>query len=60
MKLANKVAIITGAGSGIGKANAHLFAQEGAQVAVADINEAAVKSTVDEIKYKSLFTQISC
>jgi 3-oxoacyl-[acyl-carrier protein] reductase len=36
MKLKDKVAIVTGAGSGIGGATAELFAEEGARVAVAD------------------------
>jgi len=49
MRLANKVAIITGAGSGMGKTAAVLFAAEGAKVAASDINEAAVKETVAEI-----------
>ncbi|HLW70006.1 MAG TPA: SDR family NAD(P)-dependent oxidoreductase [Candidatus Binataceae bacterium] len=49
MRLANKVAIITGAGSGMGKTAALLFAAEGAKVAASDINEASVKETVAEI-----------
>ena len=38
MKLQNKVTIITGAGSGMGRAMALLFAKEGAKVVVSDIN----------------------
>ncbi|MGG1636377.1 SDR family oxidoreductase [Paenibacillus sp. MCAF9] len=49
MKLQGKTAVITGAASGMGKEMALLFAQEGAQVVVADINEAAVTSVVEEI-----------
>lgn len=49
MKLANKVAIITGAGSGMGKCAALLFASEGAKIAAADITEGPVKETVSEI-----------
>ena len=52
MKLANKVAIITGAGSGMGKAAALIFAAEGAKVAAADIVEAQVKETAAEITRK--------
>lgn len=48
--LENKVAIITGAGSGIGKAAAILFAKEGAKVVVSDINESNGNSAVEEIK----------
>ena len=50
MRLENKVAIITGAGSGIGKETALLFAKEGAKVVVADVNEKAGEETVVEIK----------
>jgi NAD(P)-dependent dehydrogenase (short-subunit alcohol dehydrogenase family) len=50
MKLKGKVALITGAGSGMGKATALLFASEGAKVAAADISEAAVESAVREIR----------
>jgi 3-hydroxybutyrate dehydrogenase len=49
MKLANKVAIITGAASGIGKAIAMNFAREGAKVAIADLNLGAANATAQEI-----------
>lgn len=48
-KLENKVAIVTGAGSGIGKATALLFSKEGAKVVVSDINEEHGKQVTDEI-----------
>jgi NAD(P)-dependent dehydrogenase (short-subunit alcohol dehydrogenase family) len=44
-RLADKVCIVTGAGSGIGRATAELFAREGAVVIAADIDEAAVGVT---------------
>ncbi|HYW01423.1 MAG TPA: SDR family oxidoreductase [Candidatus Acidoferrum sp.] len=50
MRLGNKVAIVTGAGSGIGRASALLFAREGAKVVVADINEQDGRETVESIK----------
>ena len=50
MRLKDKVAVITGAGSGLGKAIATRFAQEGAIVVVADLNEGAAASTVAEIE----------
>lgn len=44
-RLKNKVAFITGAGMGIGREAAALFAAEGARVVVADINAKAAKET---------------
>ena len=48
--LAEKVALITGAGSGIGRATACLFAREGALVMATDVNEEAVQKTTAEIR----------
>jgi NAD(P)-dependent dehydrogenase (short-subunit alcohol dehydrogenase family) len=45
-KLEGRVAIITGSGSGMGKAIASLYASEGAIVMIADFNEAAINETV--------------
>ena len=50
MRLANKVAIITGAASGFGRATACLFAKEGGKVVVADISDAGGAETVTTIK----------
>ena len=49
-RLEGKVAIITGAGSGIGRATAEIFAREGAAVAVLDINGAAAKEVSEAIQ----------
>jgi NAD(P)-dependent dehydrogenase (short-subunit alcohol dehydrogenase family) len=46
MRLKDKVALITGAGSGIGRESALLFAKEGAAVVVVDLNEAGGQETV--------------
>ncbi len=48
-RLANKVAIVTGAASGLGKAIALLYAAEGAKVVAADINEEALSQLEKEI-----------
>ncbi len=50
MRLQNKVAIITGAASGMGQAAAYLFAQEGASVVVTDIMTQAGEETVKQIR----------
>lgn len=49
MKLAGRVAIITGAASGIGRATANRFAEEGAAVVIADINREGGADCADEI-----------
>ncbi|MFB3160187.1 SDR family oxidoreductase [Neobacillus sp. 179-J 1A1 HS] len=50
MKLKDKVAVVTGAGSGMGRGIAIVFAEQGAKVVVSDINETTAYSTVDAIK----------
>ena len=50
MRLKDKVALVTGGGSGIGGATAVLFAAQGAKVIVSDLNEANALETVAEIK----------
>ena len=50
MRLASKVAIVTGAGSGFGEGIAKRYAREGAQVIVNDINEASAQRVADEIR----------
>ena len=52
MRLKDKVALVTGGGSGIGHATAVLFAAQGAKVVVSDLNEANALETVAEIKGK--------
>src|SRR5947209_18765256 len=50
MRLANKVAIITGAGSGIGREAALLFSREGARVVVAELDAAAGEGTAAAVR----------
>ena len=50
MRLQNKVTLITGSSSGIGRATALLFAQEGAKVVAVDINDEGGNETIDMIK----------
>lgn len=49
MQLENKVAIVTGAGSGMGAAISKMYAKEGAKVVAADMNQEGVNKTVEEI-----------
>jgi NAD(P)-dependent dehydrogenase (short-subunit alcohol dehydrogenase family) len=49
-KLEGKIAVVTGSGSGIGKAVATLFAKQGATVHLVDLNEEAIGATASEIK----------
>lgn len=48
--LQNKIAVVTGGGSGIGKAIAALFAKQGAEVHIVELTEESAKTAVDEIK----------
>ena len=48
-KLDNKVAVITGAAGGIGRAAAKLFSEEGARLMLVDLDEANLSSMVEEI-----------
>ena len=50
MKLNGKVAIITGAATGIGKAIAERFLREGASVVICDVNEEKLQQTVEELR----------
>ena len=50
MRLADKVTIITGAGGGMGRVAARMFAAEGARVVVAEYGEAAGQETVELIR----------
>src|SRR5947209_3504996 len=50
MRLQDQVVIVTGAGSGIGRATAKRLGEDGAKVAVADLNQEAAQETVAQIE----------
>src|SRR5438128_6133817 len=56
VRLENKVAIITGAGRGMGHSEAVRFAKEGARVVVAEIDESSAKQTFEEIGRRGLLS----
>jgi 3-oxoacyl-[acyl-carrier protein] reductase len=54
MRLKDRIAIVTGAGSGMGEAIAHTYAREGAKVAVLDVNEQAANKVASAIGANAL------
>ena len=58
LRLAGKYALITGAGSGIGRATAQRFASEGAAVAVVDVDRAAAEETCRTIQGRTLAVEL--
>src|SRR3981081_4687835 len=56
----NKVALVAGAGSGLGLATTKAFAESGASVALADWNEAAVRSAAEELTAQHKDLAIHC
>ena len=57
MELSQAVAVVTGAGSGIGRASAHAFATRGARVVVTDLDEERVRQVADELGDQSVATR---
>ncbi|MBS1507328.1 MAG: glucose 1-dehydrogenase [Bacteroidetes bacterium] len=56
-ELKNKVAVITGGGSGIGKAIAEVFAEQGAQVCILELNQKAAKETAQSLANQRLLAK---
>lgn len=59
MRLQNKIAIVTGAGSGFGAGIARKFAAEGAKVIVADVNEAAATTVAAENGGRAIYCDVA-